>query len=514
MFKNLSSCSYLLIILLALLIFCQNLTFASGQTAEIDDIVKSGLSEVYNFNWVLAEKSFDKIIKKYPQDPRGYLYKSLIYLWYYLGSKNKSNYDNFVFFSDTAIERAQDTLDRNPDNHDMLFTVGLAYTYRAIVFTEAESYLDAAWATKKSESYFSSLLDVDSSYYDAYLGLGIYNFVVGQIPAAFKWALRLAGIHGEESVGIKYLKLASNKGKYTSVEAQYYLSQIYSEVLADYNSSENLLSNLVRNYPDNLLFNYSYASLEIKKRNLEGAKTILKKILTLKTKHFNQLISYSDFLMGDALFRENNFVKASDYYLRFLASTTKKDYAGIAAYRLGVCYEIGGDTALAKNYFYITDKGNMDIDDDIYAARRGKLLLTEGLDSLQIFVLKQENNFEAGNFKTAHDSLAKILPSITNEDLKAKALLFLSKSSFQLKQYEESIKTTEEIDTLNIKEETWIKPFAYYIIAQAYKKLNDKDQYQDYIDKADDADNYDYENKLKDLIYASKLQDKMKVSTK
>jgi Iml2/Tetratricopeptide repeat protein 39 len=514
MVKIPSICSYFLIFFFSLFILCQNLTFASRQSLEIDDLVKSGLFEVYNFNWPFAEKSFDKIIKKYPQDPRGYLYKSLIYLWYYLGSKDKNNYDNFVAFSDTAIERAQDTLDTNPDNHDMLFTVGLVYTYRAIVFTEAESYLDAAWATKKSESYFSSLLNEDSSYYDAYLGLGIYNFAVGQIPAAFKWALRLAGIHGEESDGIKYLKLAAKKGKYTSVEAQYYLSQIYSEVLADYNSSENLLSNLVRSYPDNLLFNYSYASMEIKKRNLEAAKTTLKKILTFKTKHFNQLMAFSDFLMGDALFRENNFERATDYYLRFLASTTKKDYAGIAAYRLGICYEVDGDSALAKNYFFITNKGNMDIDDDIYAARRGKLLLANGLDSLQIYVLEQENNFEAGNFKTAHDSLTKILPLITDVDLKAKVLLYLSKSSFQLKKYQESINTAEEIDTLNIKEENWIKPFAYYTIAQSYKKLNDNDHYQEYMDKASDADNYDYENKLKDLIYASKFQDRMKVSSK
>jgi Iml2/Tetratricopeptide repeat protein 39 len=514
MFRKAVGSPYFFTILFTIIILWQNLAFSSGQVSEIDDVVKSGLSEVYNFDWASAEKSFDEIIKEYPHDPRGYLYKSLIYLWYYLGSKNKSNYDNFVFFSDSAIEKAQNILDKAPNNHDMLFAAGLAYTYRAIVFTEAESYLDAAWATKKSESYFSSLLDADSSYYDAYLGLGIYNFVVGQIPAAFKWALRLAGIHGEESTGITYLKLAAKKGKYTSVEAQYYLSQIYSEVIADYNSSENLLSGLVKKYPDNLLFNYSYASLEIKKRNLDDAKNVLNKILTLKTKHFSQIIAYSDFLMGEVLFRENNFSKATDYYLRFLASTSKKDYAGMAAYRLGICYDISGDTTLAKNYFYITDKGNMDIDDDIYAARRGKLLLSEGLDSLQIYVIKQENNFNAGNFKTAHDSLIKIIPLITNDDLKAEALLYLSKSSLQLKLYDEAIQTAEKIDTINIKEEKWLQPFAFYTIAQAYKQLDNQDDYHDYLDKAADAENYDYENQLKDLIYASKFEDKMKVSVK
>lgn len=481
---------------------------------EINALITTGLSNVYNFNWRSAQNSFSSIVKKYPNDPRGYLYESLINLWYYLGGKEKLYYERFVAFSDTSIRKAEDILDNKPERKDIIFSIGLAYTYRAIVFTEAENYLDAAWATKKSESYLSSLLERDSSYYDAYLGLGIYNFAVGQVPSAFKWALRLAGIHGDESEGIEFLRIAAEKGKFTSVEAQYYLSQIYSEVLAEYNLSETLLADLTRKYPNNLLFDYSYASLEIKNRNLNSAETMLKKILPAKTKNFQQVIAYSNFLMGEILFRKNNFSHATDYYLRFLSLTSKKDYKGIASYHLGICYEVGGDSTMAMNFFRQTSKGNIDLDDDIYAERKGKLFLQNGIDSLQIQVIMQENNFDAGKFKLVHDSLSQMIPLIKNNDLEAEALLYLSKSSFQLKKYKEAIKTAQRIDSLDINEEKWVKPFADYTIAQAYKALGNKDEYVELLDKAGDYDNYDYQSKLRNLINASKLTDNNVLNSK
>jgi len=504
-------------LILFIILFSYNTSLASSKTVsneEINSLINSGLSNIYNFNWQSAQNTFGLIVKKYPKDPRGYLYESLINLWYYLGGKEKKYYDKFVSLSDTSINRAEDILDSNPERRDVVFSVGLAYTYRAIVFTEAENYLDAAWATKKSESYLSSLLEKDSTYYDAYLGLGIYNFAVGQVPSAFKWALRLAGIHGDESQGIKYLWVAAEKGKLTSVEAQFYLSQIYSEVLADYNFSEELLAKLTRKYPNNLLFDYSYASLEIKKRNLNNAQSMLKKILPASTKNFKQVIAYSNFLMGEILFKENNFSKATDYYLRFLSLTTKKDYKGMASYRLGICYEIDGDTSMAMNFFRQTKEGNIDLDDDIYAERKGKQFLEDGMDTMQIKLIMQENNFSAGNFKVVYDSLSKIIPLIKNNDLKAEALLYLSKANLQLKHYIETIKTAEKIDTIDVEREKWVKPYADYTIAQAYNALGNKEGYGEFLDKASDFDNYDYQSKLKNLIYASRFKNMNSLSSK
>ena len=67
-----------------------------------DRQIQVGLSKIYNFNWEDGFKAFNSIIKKNPEDPRGYHYKSLIFLWYYLGNLNEANLDSFIYYSDSS----------------------------------------------------------------------------------------------------------------------------------------------------------------------------------------------------------------------------------------------------------------------------------------------------------------------------------------------------------------------------------------------------------------------------
>ena len=77
---------YIVIIFIFLVcgIFPQQLT---------DKQIQVGLDKIYNFNWDEGFKAFNSIIKKNPDDPRGYHYKSIIFLWYYLGNLNETNLD-------------------------------------------------------------------------------------------------------------------------------------------------------------------------------------------------------------------------------------------------------------------------------------------------------------------------------------------------------------------------------------------------------------------------------------
>ena len=72
-------------------------------------------------------------------------------------------------------------------------------------------------------------MEINPENYDAYLGIGLFNFAAGQTPTAFRWALKLAGINGDTETGLSNIKVAAEKGKFSKVEAQYYYSQIASE---------------------------------------------------------------------------------------------------------------------------------------------------------------------------------------------------------------------------------------------------------------------------------------------
>ncbi len=471
---------------------------------EIEKNISKALEQSYNFKWEDAEETLNNLIEKYPEDPRGYHYLSGIYLWYYLGSKNKTDYDRFVDYSDTTIDKAEKIIDEKPEDEKTLYILGADYNYRAIVFTNAGNFLDAAWATKKSESYLSHLLSIDSLQYDAYLGLGLYNFAVGHIPSAFNWALSLVGFDGDKETGLKYIKIAAEKGKRSKVEAQYYLSQILSEVMFDYDGSKKYIKSLIKKYPDNLLFNYSLAVLELKQRNLKESEKYLKKIINKREVNFKQIISFSNFLIGDIFFRRNEFDSAKVYYEQFLKTAVDKDYTGIGSYRLALCYEITKDRKSAIKYFNLAGFGNMDLDDDIFAKRKSNIYIKRKLSDNEIAVLKASNFIEAGNYKKSKIILDSVITNIKSEKLKAEAYLYLSDVSYYLNDYDSSIVYADTLMNLDVSDETWIKPFANFNLARAYFALKNNPKSEEYLEEAESFSDFDYENKLKSLVSAFK----------
>lgn len=485
--------------LITLFLYLTNCSLFS-QSSVIE--AKEGLELCYKFKWEQAEKYFHNMIKENPNKPDGYHFLSGIYLWYYLGSHEKEDFNNFLIYSDSAIDIAKEILPENKQNVYLYYLLGNNYMYRAVAFTKQENYLDAVWSSKKSESYLLEALELEPKFTDAYLGLGLYNFAVGQIPSAFQWALSLAGIKGDEEVGINYIKKAAVGGNLSKVEAQYYLSQILSEVLFENEAAIYYLNKLVRRYPENLLFNYSYAVLQVKQRNLNDAQRILYKIVYLNEDKFKQIISFSNFLMGDVFFKKNLYDSAIVYYQRFLTSTPTNDYAGIANYRLALSFEMTNDRKKAKTYFNNSRVGNMDLEDDQYAKRKGEIYSQRSLIENEKSLLFSENLIQSGNYKAAYDSLINLLPKIKTLWLKAEVLVNLSEAAYKLKKYDESLNFAEEAKSINSQEEKWISPYSAYYAARVYHKLNDEKKFAEMIDQIDDYTDYDYQNKLKNLVYS------------
>ncbi|HSP87892.1 MAG TPA: hypothetical protein VLN45_07145, partial [Ignavibacteriaceae bacterium] len=449
---------------------------------QLEKTILKGLEHSYHFKWDKAEEVFKDLVEKYPERPEGYHFLSSISAWYYLSSKNKIDYNSFVSYSDIALEKGEDELEKNPVDDKLLFIMGSNYSYRAIVFAAAENYLDAVWAGKKSDSYLSDALEINPQSYDSYLGLGLFKFAAGQTPAAFKWALKLAGISGDIDTGLENIKLAAEKGKITKVEAQYYYSQIASE----YEIASGYLSSLVKKYPENLIFNYSLASLYIKERNLNSAEKILKKLVNKNDEKFIQVISFSNFLLGDVYYKKNEFESAIVYYKKFLETTPDNDYTGIASFRLGVSFEITGERDSAVIYFGASDKGNMDLDDDIYAKRKSSVFFKRTLSENEIAVIKASNLIDSGNYQAAYDSLTSILDEIMGEKLKAETYLYLSESAFYLGNYDESISLASAAIKTKVSEEKWILPFANYFAARANHQLGDEQAVNYFINEVEE----------------------------
>jgi tetratricopeptide (TPR) repeat protein len=299
-----------------------------------------------------------------------------------------------------------------------------------------------------------------------------------------------------------------NYGTYAKVEAKFYYAQILTDFFADYAAAANLMNSLIMSYPDNLLFSYSLGVIYIKDRKLNASERILRRIVQSKTTKFKQLVSYSNFLIGDILYKKNKFDAAPIYYNKFILSTVGNDYLGIANYRLAVCYEFLDQKDVANTYFKLTKRGDTNIEDDIYARRRGNFFSKTGFSNDEMELVKFRHYVENAKYKIAVDSLSVLIDSTNSPDVKAEALLNLSDALFSLRRFAASADTAVAAKSLEINEEKWIKPFACYYIARAKEKLGDMEDAQNYINEAEDYKSYDYQNKLKNLLFALKSRGK------
>lgn len=485
-----------LLLIISFLIFSKT----GNKEETINNLIKEGQKYSYNFELDKASKIFDSIIKTYPDDPRGYYYKSTIYLWSYLGNAEKQNFESFVNYSSIAIDKTKNALKKDENNETFTYILGSIYGYRAIAFSKADKFLDMIWASQKSNSYLNDAIKINPNNYDAYMGIGLFKFALSQVPSSFKWALNMIGFDADQVKGLKYISLTAEKGEFSKTEAEYYLAHIYSEFFMDFEKASSHLNSLIKKYPSNILFLYSSAVVEIKQRDLLNAEKVLQKLVKQKNPRFKQIISLSDFLLGDVYFRKNEFDKAVEYYERFTKTSAEKDYKGIANYRRALSYELLDSTGLADEYFSAARNGNLNLDDDLYAKRKAEHYIKFGITEIEKNIIKFSNLVEAGNYKKAVDSLKTLLTESEQSEFIWSIYFYLAEALSGLEQFEESLDYCAKLYNIDQKNERWIEPFVHYISALNYYMLNNINKAKEHINRAEKYSDYDYQNKLQGKI--------------
>lgn len=466
--------------------------------------ILSGLDLIYNFKWDEGKEIFDNIINEQPDEPFGYHFKTTIYLWHFLSNKDVNSFNEFLSLSDSALNLA---LIKNEfkESEDYLYIIGSIYNYRAAAFAFNSNFLDAAYASKKAESYLSKVVAINKNNFDAYLGLGLYNYAISQVPSGFSWVLKIAGIEGSKKVGYDYLKLASDKGTFSKVDAGYFFSQILMNDEFDYETSINYLNSLSVLYPDNIIFRYAKAVLLIKQKKPQNAKSLLLSIYHTPLSNFKKTVSYTKFLLGDVYYKLNMFDSASVYYSLFLNDLVDADYSGIAAYRCGMSFEMLNNHNEAIKYFRLAKNGNMDLEDDVFANRKASFYLTKPVIPEVKKLVYAENILQSGDFSGAENIFNSLLKLDISNSLKAQIYFNLSEINWYKKNIDESLNfatLSKEIDSGN---EEWIKPYALYNAARVFKSKNDFFKVKDILDEAESHSGYDYEQTLIKMLNKLKV---------
>ena len=168
-----------------------------------------------------------------------------------------------------AVSKAR--LDKNPQDVEALYYNAAAQGLRAGYSVSVKrSFRKAIGDANGSVKIQKRVIKIDPNYTDAYLSIGLYEYVIDSLPFFWRTLARLAGLSGSKTRGIELLEKVVAKGKYASDDARVLLIGIYGREGKPDRALE-LISHLANKYPRNYLFGVERAAMLFKMNRADEA---------------------------------------------------------------------------------------------------------------------------------------------------------------------------------------------------------------------------------------------------
>jgi tetratricopeptide (TPR) repeat protein len=246
--------------------------------------VQEALQHFYSMDYDDALARFEKIQTEHPNDPiaTGYVLDAVLFRELNrLDLLDTTFYANDGFLTgkhtvvedpkarervkslaDHAVSQANTILKTNPSDVNALFARGwvrsLQATWSGIV---ERAYATGLKQALGARSDCDRVLQLDPGYEDAKLVVGVYEYIVGSLPLAFKVLVGFVGIHGSKGQGMALLRNAADRGVITHVEASTSM-MLFLRREGKYREAIQIAHGMADEYPHDFLFHLEEANLQ------------------------------------------------------------------------------------------------------------------------------------------------------------------------------------------------------------------------------------------------------------
>ncbi len=350
-------------------------------------------------------------------------------------------------------------------------------------------------------SHLEEAIRQDPKLYDAYMGFGLFRYLVAKIPKSLRWVLNMIGFEGDLEGGLKALKLAAEKGIYSRTEASFFLAQFLFQEKR-YDEAFAYLNPLIEKYPRNTLFLVSYASWQSRLNKNDEALRAATRALELNQQNnirYGEQFAYST--IGNVHFNRNEFQDAARYLTAYV-QTDRVTRQNWVYYRLGLARELSGDRGGAvEAYRILTDSNDKDRPNDAYLFRLAQGRIHTPMTEADALLIKASNESSRGKPDEARHLYDEALKKCAgDDDLQARALYGIQQLLFDNKEYNEVIGTSGRLLALRPPNERWIIPHAYFRLGQAYARLGNVEEAKKAFRMIATFDDYDFQSRLEDNV--------------
>lgn len=242
-----------------------------GDIDEIRRIVNAGFRD----NYLLSDSLAIDLEKRYPQHPIGFVLHAAMEQSEMLDLENFDFESNFYELIQQAEDKSKKIIDSSPHDAWAWYSLGLARGSRAVYDARKGSWWSATRRGIRAKRAFTECIRSDSTFYDAYVGLGSYHYWRSVKTKAVNW---LPFVQDDREEGIRELNLAIERSRFSADFARNSLMWIMID-REQYVEAESLAVAMQRKYPEGRKFLWGIGEARMKKEDYQGAALIYLELL-------------------------------------------------------------------------------------------------------------------------------------------------------------------------------------------------------------------------------------------
>ena len=359
-------------------------------------LLEEGRRHLIGFRLAEAEATFHELAARPDGGAAAYYYLARLSLLRAMITDDETHFNAFNARSDTL----EALLDEAPASRWRTYLEGEMNLQRALIAVKEERFTKAAWAGRGAYKRFEEAVKGAPEFYEPYKGLGLLHLSLASMPDVYRRLLRFFGYGGTVEGGVRELELAAEKSRYNREEALIYLAIADVLFLDDHEEGLRRMAALREAHPESPFFAHLYGFMLLSNRRAAEAERVLRRVTEWNEDPDVLSIAYADYFLATALFKQNRFAEAEQYYRRYLAEHEGPALRAAARLGLGQALEMQGKRKEAVRQYRQVEATRVS-DTDEAAERQANLLEETPMTPHERTLLKGQNAFDAGNGEEA-----------------------------------------------------------------------------------------------------------------
>ncbi|HEY0547691.1 MAG TPA: hypothetical protein VGC91_20080 [Pyrinomonadaceae bacterium] len=263
---------------------------SEADRARFEKLRGEGFEALYNLDYEGARKNFREITAAFPSHPAGSQFLAAV-LWaeelnhsrrlqaslyssdsFFNAKEDKPNPQMVEQFRDLtrqATQLAKARLKRDKNDLEALYFLGATEGLKAAFETAVERrFMSALGDGSSSVDRHRDVLKLDPNFHDAELTIGLYDYIVGDLPLPVKVLASIAGARGSKRRGLETLERVAREGRWARDDAKSLLIVLFKREKR-YADALTLSRELALSYPRNYLYKLETADALVSQAAIE-----------------------------------------------------------------------------------------------------------------------------------------------------------------------------------------------------------------------------------------------------